>query len=309
MGILDDMKEKLGVGSSQSAEAAKSSSSQSIREIRSVLAGNVVVPKEVQDIILPHEKLADMRKIAQEIKGVGPEFFGINKTTYTKAVMPPAYDNPRLHTAEYGTNPDVWSDGDRLHSKRREEILSSKVEVQIGGDYDHPEYQPYYSCDRYFVEVNGKALPKASVYHFANGQTQVHSCDYDSKGRAIYFRNFVGDKVLGEVKRTYDEKGGYVSDFVENKYDENGQLKEIMSFYVQEKTDTSGKKEWVEYRVVKKRGADGKWAEEPAKEFSRRDNPKDLYINGWELRLRRLAMPHPKDTAKEPYIGKPGYGV
>ncbi len=309
MGMLDSVRNTLGVGSSKRSEGPKPPTAQTIGEIRSVLTGKTNIPKEVQELFLPHEKLADVRAIAQEIKTVGPETFGVNRTTYTMAVMPSIYDNPLLHTPEFGRDPDVFFDGEKFHSKRKEEILACSVDIKEG-ELDAVKYVPYYSRQRYFVEVNGRALPKASVYHFANGQMQIHSCDYDSKGRSTHFKNVIDGKLKGEVVKEYGELGN-VSRYVENEFSDSGELVRSTTFTARFTKDGSGpgKDVWVESRVVAHRDQGGKWIEKPAEEFSRKENPQELYMNGWDLRLRRLAMPHLEDTAKEPYIGKPGYSV
>lgn len=193
--------------------------------VKSILHQPDLVPSGIDIKLQPWEKPVDIRTVAQEVRQSRFGYSDNPDEIYEIAVMPREYDDPSMHSGEYGSDPDRFFHGDGFASKRTEQIVEAKINptnYSVGESGGHP-LVPYYVRNRYFVTVEGSSvvLPRASIYKFADGQVQTLICQYDRQAKPAHYEETINGKVTRTLDNSFDSEGR-VSHVVERTLDAMG---------------------------------------------------------------------------------------
>ncbi len=312
MGILDRFsrprEEIKKRGDNPSAGASAEAVGKTQEAIAQILNSTVgLVPEGVNIKLQPWESPANIRAVALEVKQQSEGNVNKPHTEYEVAVMPPEYDKAWVNNPEYAGDQDsIWT-GDGFISKRTEEIVSAQIKCEdyaIGSSLDHPMHD-YYKRQRYFVTVNDgrKVLPRASVYHFANGQVQTLICQYNKEARPQHYEEAIDGKIVNTVNNTFDADGN-IRTTTTSSFDSSGKL---TSNYEAKVTYTPGENE--PWRMVAEwfeiDGVSGTKVPKGNRQVTAKTH-KGLHVSA-DLRVRNFAMPDPVNQTTQ--VSRPGYPI
>lgn len=265
-----------------------------------------LVPNGVDIKLQPWEIPTDIRAVALNIKEWSEGDIRNPHAMYEVAVMPPEYDANWVKDQKYAANPDAIWTGDGHISKRSEEIIHAKIKCADDATNGSPDQtmRDYYEHQRYFVTVNGgKVLPRASVYHFANGQVQALICQYNKEARPQHYEEVIDGNVVNTVDNNFDDQGN-IRTTTESNFDGKGKLigkyQARITYKLGDGTPWHMEAEWFKADSVSGQLVPQGNRQIQAKTYE------ELQISA-DLRVKALAMPNPVNQTTK--VSRPGYRI